>query len=190
MVLFANQHYAQLSGGEQLTSVYKPSFIDIQADESMGLSALGSKYDAQQMALEMDDLLSQKDMIKERMLEEMDRLRAQEYARGLSLVGPQRDDINFFINGTNARSFASQGQQRSIALALKLAEVDVIKEISGDDPLLLLDDVFSELDDERRERLLLLCDVTAQNFITTTDLRFVPEQYQRPKTMVELTRQI
>ena len=69
---------------------------------------------------------------------------------GTSLYGPQRDDLIIEINGNAARSFASQGQQRSVVLALKLAEGEVIREVHGEYPVFLLDDVLSELDAGRR----------------------------------------
>ena len=78
----------------------------------------------------------------------------KEKAVGTSLYGPQRDDIDIKINGKSSRSFASQGQQRSIVLALKLAEGEVSREFSGEYPVFLLDDVLSELDDKRRNYLI------------------------------------
>ena len=78
----------------------------------------------------------------------------REIAAGVTLFGPHRDDIEIKINGKSARSFASQGQQRSIVLALKLSEGEVIKEISGEYPVFLFDDVLSELDEKRRKYVL------------------------------------
>ena len=78
----------------------------------------------------------------------------REISAGVSLFGPHREDIEIKINGKSARSFASQGQQRSIVLALKLAEGEVIKEICGEYPVFLFDDVLSELDERRRKYVL------------------------------------
>ena len=78
----------------------------------------------------------------------------REISAGVTLFGPHRDDIEIKINGKSARSFASQGQQRSIVLALKLSEGEVIKEISGEYPVFLFDDVLSELDEKRRNYIL------------------------------------
>ncbi len=75
--------------------------------------------------------------------------RDEEKARRTTLVGPHRDDVRFEIDGRDARAFASQGQQRTAALAWKLAELEVIEEIAGTTPILLLDDVMSELDESR-----------------------------------------
>ena len=78
----------------------------------------------------------------------------REIAAGVTLFGPHRDDLDIRINDKSARAFASQGQQRSIVLALKLAEGEVIKEICGEYPVFLFDDVLSELDDRRRKYVL------------------------------------
>lgn len=78
----------------------------------------------------------------------------KEIAQGLTLFGVHRDDIDIKINGKSARAFASQGQQRSVVLAIKLAEGEVIKEICGEYPVFLFDDVLSELDDKRRKYVL------------------------------------
>jgi DNA replication and repair protein RecF len=69
-------------------------------------------------------------------------------------VGPHRDDLNILINSFSARSFGSQGQQRSCALALKLGESEIIKKITGETPVALLDDVMSELDEKRQDYIL------------------------------------
>ena len=73
---------------------------------------------------------------------------------GSSLFGPHRDDVDILINGKSARHFASQGQQRSVVLALKLGEGEVNREISGEYPVFLFDDVLSELDDKRKKYVL------------------------------------
>lgn len=91
--------------------------------------------------------------------------------RGSTGVGPHHDDIEFFINDVNLKNFGSQGQQRTAVLALKLAELSYIKSISGQYPILLLDDVMSELDQGRREKLIsFLKDKEIQSFITATDI--------------------
>ncbi|MBQ7245351.1 MAG: DNA replication/repair protein RecF [Firmicutes bacterium] len=92
-----------------------------------------------------------------------------DYKNKTTQVGPHRDDISFFVNGVDMRSFGSQGQQRTCALSLKLAELSLIKEDTGENPILILDDVMSELDQKRQEFLIeTLRD--NQLFITTTDL--------------------
>ncbi|MBQ0026374.1 MAG: DNA replication/repair protein RecF [Lachnospiraceae bacterium] len=77
-----------------------------------------------------------------------------EIASHTSLIGPHRDDMQFLINGIDVRKFGSQGQQRTAALSLKLAEIELVKKKTGQLPILLLDDVLSELDEGRQKRLL------------------------------------
>ncbi len=94
---------------------------------------------------------------------------SDERARRTSLVGPHRDDIGFTLDGRDARTFASQGQQRTIALAWKWAEVNVVAGMLGKSPVLILDDVMSELDESRRRALTDLVRREGQTFITTTN---------------------
>jgi DNA replication and repair protein RecF len=87
-----------------------------------------------------------------------------------TLVGPHRDDIDFTIDDTPSRQYGSQGQQRTLVLALKLAELELIDEVIGDPPLLLLDDVLAELDLNRQNQLLEAIQDRFQTIITTTHL--------------------
>lgn len=96
--------------------------------------------------------------------------RADELRRQVTLVGPHRDDIAFFIANRDARFYASQGQQRTAVLALKLAEIEFMRQETGEHPILLLDDVSSELDPNRRHFLLRAVEDGLQTFITCTDL--------------------
>lgn len=89
---------------------------------------------------------------------------------GTTLVGPHRDDVAFLLEGRDLAAFASRGQQRTAILALKLAELDLITDLDGRPPLLLLDDVFSELDPARRAHLVRRIAALPQAFVTTTTL--------------------
>jgi DNA replication and repair protein RecF len=102
-------------------------------------------------------------------------LRDIDIIRGSTGVGPHRDDLILTVNGINLRTFGSQGQQRTGVLALKLAELEFIKSETGEYPVLLLDDVMSELDANRREQLLTFIKDRVQTFITATDDRFFPD---------------
>ena len=104
----------------------------------------------------------------------------------MSVVGPHRDDITFMIDGRDARTFASQGQQRTIALSWKLAEVLVVKDISGQPPLLLLDDVMSELDASRRHALTRFVGTAAQTIVTTTNLDYFDQELLQRGKVVRL----
>jgi DNA replication and repair protein RecF len=107
--------------------------------------------------------------------DELVKLRQDELMRGVTLVGPHRDDMVFTLDGTDMRAFSSQGQQRAAVLALRLAELDFIRSEMGEDAILLLDDVSSELDPEKRAHLWKYIDRGIQTVITTTDEKIVDE---------------
>ncbi|MCT1175594.1 DNA replication/repair protein RecF [Pediococcus pentosaceus] len=102
--------------------------------------------------------------------------REKELQQGKTLVGPHLDDVRFMVNDKNVSTFGSQGQQRTTALSVKLAEIDLMKEETGEYPVLLLDDVLSELDDSRQTHLLAAIQNKVQTFITTTSLSGVAQQ--------------
>lgn len=124
--------------------------------------------------------------IESKMLEYSRLLSEQEIRRGTSLVGPHKDEIAFFINGRNARLFASQGQQRTIVLAFKLAAVELVNEIMGVEPVLLLDDVMSELDERHRNALTSFIEGHSQSFITTTNLDYFSADILAHATVVHV----
>ena len=95
--------------------------------------------------------------------------------RGSTKIGPQHDDLEFYINDLDAKMFASQGQQRSIVLSLKLAEINYLKNKTGTYPVLLLDDVLSELDKNRQLKLLDAINENVQKFITTPSISDIKE---------------
>ncbi len=110
--------------------------------------------------------------LDEKFEENMDKLLKKnlekDFKLGYTTIGVHRDDIDIFLNGVEVKSFGSQGQQRTVALSLKLAELESMYLRTGEYPILMLDDVFSELDSERQARLLKFADRT-QTFITCTD---------------------
>lgn len=120
----------------------------IMADISEGKEELLLAYESS--VIPTADRAAVKENYRKILSESIDR----EIAAGVTLFGPHREDIDIKINGKSARSFASQGQQRSTVLALKLAEGEVIREICGEYPVFLFDDVLSELDEGRREYVL------------------------------------
>ncbi|MDD4237731.1 MAG: DNA replication/repair protein RecF [Desulfotomaculaceae bacterium] len=95
-------------------------------------------------------------------------IQAEEIDRAQSLLGPHRDDLVFFINGRNARIYGSQGQQRTIVLTLKIAQIDLWKDELDEYPILLLDDVIFELDNDRRQAIFRRIGDMLQTFLTTT----------------------
>lgn len=110
-------------------------------------------------------------------LQKLQQARTVDFARGITTIGPHRDDLVLAVNGINLRTYGSQGQQRTGVLALKLAELEFIKSESGEYPILLLDDVMSELDGHRRDQLLNFIKDRIQTFITATD----EELFHQPK---------
>ncbi|MBR6301267.1 DNA replication/repair protein RecF [bacterium] len=101
----------------------------------------------------------------------------EEYRRCQACVGPHRDDLLFYINGQEATKYASQGQQRTIVLALKLSELYMITEKTGDEPILLLDDVLAELDDLRQNYLLKSINPNTQTIITSVDTILFEDEF-------------
>ena len=115
--------------------------------------------------------------ISEYLRQELKERRREEFARRQSCVGPHRDDIEFKINGIDASKFASQGQQRTLVLALKLSELEIIKEKTGFSPVLLLDDVLAELDEVRQNYLLKSIGEDTQTIITSVDTLLFEEEF-------------
>jgi DNA replication and repair protein RecF len=118
--------------------------------------------------------------LKSMFMLQLQQLRREELRRGYTLAGPQRDDLLFLINGMDLRKYGSQGQQRSAVLACILAELELMQGETGEYPVVLLDDVMSELDQKRRIQLLSLLNDKAQTIVTTTNLgSFTAEIVQR-----------
>lgn len=138
---FAKIHFKNLSGGEDLKITYL-STIPLSADEN-----------------EMKDIF----------LEHLTKNTSRDLELKYTTIGPHRDDLDFKIENLSVKSYGSQGEIRSVVLSLKLAEVDLIKKNLKSEPLLLLDDVFSELDKNRAKYLVDSLD-NIQTFITSTDL--------------------
>lgn len=110
----------------------------------------------------------------------LDRIQLRQVAEqnlGTTVVGPHRDEVEFSINETPARSYGSQGQQRTLVLALKLAELELIEKVVGEPPLLLLDDVLAELDLDRQNQLLAAIEDRFQTLITTTHISSFDQQW-------------
>ncbi|QFT87076.1 DNA replication and repair protein RecF [Bacillus sp. THAF10] len=144
-------HKSISRGLEELSVIYKPS-IDY-VSETANLSKMIEAYN-----------------------EKFDKIKDREIERGLTLFGPHRDDLLFQVNGKDVQTFGSQGQQRTTALSLKLAEIDLIYSEVGEYPILLLDDVLSELDDYRQSHLLNTIQGKVQTFVTTTSVDGIDHQ--------------
>lgn len=112
----------------------------------------------------------EEEILAERLAEALVQRREEDLRRGFTTCGPHRDDLKISINGVDARYYGSQGQQKTAALSVKLSEPALVREINGYYPILLLDDVLSELDKNRRAALLELALGKSQIFLTTTDI--------------------
>ncbi|MEA5535748.1 DNA replication/repair protein RecF [Crocosphaera sp. XPORK-15E] len=115
--------------------------------------------------------------VQQNFLEKIEQRRIAEQQLGTTVVGPHRDDVELNINHTPAKSYGSQGQQRTLVLALKLAELQLIEDVIGEPPLLLLDDVLAELDPNRQNQLLDVIQGRFQTLITTTYLHSFDAQW-------------
>lgn len=147
---------------EMLEKWAKPIHHDI----SRQLETLSIKYKPSIKVSETSELSK----IEEVLEENFSKIKIKEIERGTSLIGPHRDDLLFLVNDRDVQTFGSQGQQRTTALSLKMAELELIYDKIGEYPILLLDDVLSELDDYRQSHLLNTIQGKVQTFVTTTSV--------------------
>ncbi|WP_075983370.1 DNA replication/repair protein RecF [Bacillus massilinigeriensis] len=139
---------------------------------SRGLETLKIQYKPSVDVLESQDMSKMVKVFEEK----FSKIKAREIDRGISLFGPHRDDIVFYVNDRDVQTYGSQGQQRTTALSLKLAEIELIYSEIGEYPILLLDDVLSELDDYRQSHLLNTIQGKVQTFVTTTSVEGIDHQ--------------
>lgn len=139
---------------------------------SRGLETLRIKYKPSVDVSEDFDLTKMIEAYEQKFA----KIREKEIERGTTLAGPHRDDLTFYVNDHDVQTYGSQGQQRTTALSLKLAEIDLIHNEIGEYPILLLDDVLSELDDFRQSHLLNTIQGKVQTFVTTTSVEGIDHQ--------------
>ncbi|AEH52064.1 MULTISPECIES: DNA replication/repair protein RecF [Heyndrickxia] len=150
-------HHSISRGLEQLEIQYKPS---VNVSEELNWSKMIKSYE-----------------------NKFAEIREREIDRGVTMAGPHRDDLAFVVNGRDVHTFGSQGQQRTAALSVKLAEIELIYSEIREYPILLLDDVLSELDDYRQSHLLNAIQGRVQTFVTTTSVDGVDHQTLREASM-------
>lgn len=148
--LYAKQEHLKLSGGNEN--------LDIKYDPSFNISDF-----------------SRPESIKSEFENSLNRIKERELIKGTTLIGPQRDDYDIFLDEKSIKIFGSQGQQRTAVLSVKMAEINIMKEETGEWPVLLLDDVMSELDTKRQEYLFENLE-EIQVFITCTEKGFFSAQ--------------
>lgn len=158
--------HSLISKNENLSLVYNSSIIgDI-------LSTLKFENNSEYILKNFLELLNKKKM--------------EEISRNQCLIGPHRDDISYYINDVDAKKYASQGQQRTIVLSLKLAELELIKDKIQTNAILLLDDVLAELDDLRQNFLLEAIGDNTQTFITSVDTLHFQDEYLKDVEIFEI----
>lgn len=162
----AERHRDLTQGAERLQLMYLPgpNLLRLLASRVQGVEVAAAFA-----AMPRDEIAT-------RLVAQLRATRVNDVASGTSLLGPHRDDLAFVVEARDLRIFGSRGQQRTAALALKLAEAQMMREVTGDSPLLLLDDLMSELDASRRHALVdALADVN-QALVTTTDWADFPAE--------------
>ena len=153
---------------------YKNMLNISNGQETLKIKYKSSVLDALNISEIDDESFTEENLTKVMMKKSFD-----DIMRGSTKIGPQHDDLEFYINDLDAKMYASQGQQRSIVLSLKLAEINYLKEKTGTYPVLLLDDVLSELDKNRQLKLLDAINENVQTFITTPSISDIKEDLLR-----------
>ncbi len=149
------------SGSEVLRLSYEPAFDPLPKPNGQFTLPLDAPVDRSGLSIEN---------IQESFLERLVALRSEEILRGMTTIGPHRDDLRFLSNGVDLGIYGSRGQIRTMMLAIKLAEVSWMRAKTGQLPVLLLDEVLAELDSQRRSDLMELLEDSEQALLTTTDL--------------------
>lgn len=123
-----------------------------------------------------DVKLNDKEIMINEIIDRLDKNYDKEILYGNTLIGPQRDDFSILLNGNDISSYGSQGQMRIAILSVKLSEIDIIFNKFGEYPVILLDDIFSELDVDKRNKLIKYLNCDRQVIITTTDIENINEE--------------
>lgn len=158
---FAREAYADIAGsGEDLAVCYKPSMEEAAETPDDDLEALFRRR--------------------------LSHIQTKEIYQGMTLCGPHRDDLQFQVCGTDAQYFGSRGQQRSVALALRLSELRYMTNRTGEQPVLLLDEAMAELDGDRRRLLLRLMTSHPQVLATTSNIDSFPDEFRARSTLMHV----
>lgn len=158
---FAAEAYADLAGlGERFTLTYRPSLEEAESANDIQLP----------------------DIFRRRLAQ----VQSKEIYQGMTLRGPHRDDLQFLVNDADVQYYGSRGQQRSVALSLRLGELRYMTNRTGEQPILLLDEAMAELDDERRRLLVRLMESHPQVLVTTSNLASFPQEFQERATVLRV----
>jgi len=161
-------HHELTRGTETLRLAYEPAYDPLPKPEMQ----LGLRLDTpiDRSSLELDE-------IQQGFLARLKQIRGEEITRGVTTIGPHRDDLRFIINKADVSDYGSRGQLRTTLLSLKLAEVEWMKERTGEVPVILLDEVMAELDPQRRVDLLKYINQDSQVLFTTTDTHSFADEF-------------
>lgn len=190
--------YASIAPGERLTIGYESSYapapaasatgsVSSAASSADGVTGAGAAAIPEAAPVTIAPVSrAQRPQVEEAFRARLAQVHAGELARRVTLAGPHRDDVSFAIDGRDARLFGSQGQQRTISLAEKIAHVNLVHAMTGSYPVVLLDDVMSELDATRRSALFGLIHTGVQTIMTTTNLDYFTPDELRSVRVVEM----
>jgi DNA replication and repair protein RecF len=175
--LSAPIHRALTRGHESLRLQYQPSYDPLRTSDAQIAMPLDTPVDRTGVG---------QDAIRSGMRSALKRMRADELGRGVTLLGPHRDDFGFVVDGIDLRLYGSRGQNRTAILSTQLAAVDWLTDRTGESPLLLLDEMLAELDPQRREDVLARVRSADQAILTAADLEMFPEGFRRDATLWEI----
>lgn len=176
--LVSEIHNELTRSGERLRLIYKPSYFPGKIPENQLGLPLESTLDISTFSWEE---------LRSGLRTALQETRRQEIQRGMTLLGPHRDDIRIHANGIDLHLYGSRGQNRTAMLATKLGEVEWLLKRTGEWPVLLLDEVLAELDPHRREDLLARLGSVHQAILTSADLAMFGEDFQRQSTIWEIS---
>lgn len=171
-------HRALTRDAETLRLSYRPAFDPVTTPEGQLTLALDVAVNRAGVAIPE---------IQQGMLARLRELRGEEIARGQTTVGPHRDELRFLSNGLDLATYGSRGQGRTAMLSLKLAEMEWMKSMTGEWPVLLLDEALAELDQDRRADLLSRISGADQSLLATTDLDLFSDDFKRGATVWGIT---
>ena len=172
--LAARTHLSLTRGKEVLRLAYDPAYDPLPRPTGQFVLRMDVPIDRGSIDLET---------IKNGFMGALRKLRSEEINRGVTTIGPHRDDMRFLSNGVDLGDYGSRGQVRTTLLALKLAEVAWMKEKTGEWPVILLDEVMAELDAERRADLLSTLSESEQSLLTTTDANTFSTEFLEASTL-------
>jgi DNA replication and repair protein RecF len=181
--IYADRLHQDLTGGTAwLQLQYVPSFDPLQPPLE--------NHSPDVLITHMDSAVEEADDYRQIYRKVLEKNRSQDITRGVTSLGPHRDEMRFISNSVDLGVFGSRGQQRTAVLALRFAALRWLEHISGESPVLLLDEVLAELDRERRNFLLDLLDEVEQTILTTTDAEMFPDEFRNRSVMYKVTQGI